>query len=480
MTDKPKPDDQHSEYAEMLPVWNSCRAAKTGQRAVHAGAETYLPRLSGQDNTAYAAYRDRALFFNATGRTVEGMVGLVFRKPPVSVLPEGMKAWESDIDLGGKSLMGFVQNLTEETITVGRGGILVEHTSAPQVEAGTAVTVAEAQKNGLRPYMAYYAGETILNWRRARVGNATKLTNVWLAEKVLASVSKGGIQIRELKLDGNQYIQVVWVKTEGDDWVVLETVFPVKNGKPLTDIPFVFIGPKEVDTEVQNPPIEDLVYVNLSHYKNSADIENGAHISGLPTPYVTGINAQTGPDGSPVSSLSIGSNTAWLIPDPNAKVGYLQVGADGFTSLENLMDRKEQQMAALGARMLSPEKKAAEAAETAGIRRGGENSVLASIAGAVSMQVTKALKIMADWAGVESKDISYSLNKDYLPMPMDSSMLTAWVSSWQSGAISEETFFEGLQAGEIVDEGLTFDVEKERKAESGPALGMMGRTDDSE
>jgi hypothetical protein len=135
------------------------------------------------------------------------------------------------------------------------------------------------------------------------------------------------------------------------------------------------------------------------------------------------------------------------------------------------MDRKEQQMAAIGARISAPEKKAAEAAETAGIRRGGENSVLADIAGAVELPIRQALAFMAFWAGL-SGDVVFEFNKDFLPIQMDSAMLTALVSAWQSGTISEQTFFENMQAGELINESVTFDDEKERKADSTPPLGM--------
>jgi hypothetical protein len=145
------------------------------------------------------------------------------------------------------------------------------------------------------------------------------------------------------------------------------------------------------------------------------------------------------------------------------------------------MTSKEQQMAALGARMLAPEKKAAETAETAGIRRGGENSVLSSLAGSVSMSVEKALRFMAEWGGLDPEKVTFSLNRDFLPMPMDSAMLRELVAAWQSGMLSLETAFGIIQAGEIVPEDLTFEDEQERKESEPPPLGMtddIGADDD--
>lgn len=472
-----KPDAQHPQYAAFASVWRTCRDAATGQRSIHAGGELYLPKLSEQTDDQYKAYKARALYFNATGRTVEGMVGLIFRKSPVVEVPKAMESWLEDINHAGKSLYGFVEETLDEIIKVGRGGILIDFPPRPATEAGKAITIDQAQKLSLRPYMAWYCAEDILNWKTGRVGNLTKLVQVFLSE-AYDNEGKADIQIRELTILTGSYAQNVWRKRKTaagqDEWYLHETVIPVKSGKPLTEIPFFFLAPREPDADVQAPPIEDLAYINISHYQNSADLENGAHVSGLPTPVFTGVT-----QGEDDPKIHLGTGTSILLPDPNSKAEFLHVGSEGFASLEKLMDRKEQQMAAIGARIIAPEKKGIEAAETAQIRRGGESSVLAAIAGSISMVITKALLYMAEWGGITGEP-RFELNKDYLPAAMDAAMLRELVAAWQSGAISEETFFETLQAGEMVPESLTFEDEKERKADSPPPLGALTDPDDGE
>lgn len=460
-----KPNDEHPEYGAIKDTWDACRDAVTGQRAIHAAGTKYLPKLNGQTDEEYKAYRKRALFFNASGRTLEGMLGLVFRRKPVIELPEALQQWAGDITLTGKSLEGFTKDCTEEAITVGRGGILVEYPPQPQFDAP--LTQGQAEALSFRPYLTHYKAESVINWRSERVGNVTMLVDLYLRE------IEGGIeQIRQLVLLSQGYTQIIWRKDNKNTWVIVDEQIPVMNGQPLRLIPFYFYGPKEGGCECQNPPIEDLVYVNLSHYMNSADLENGAHVSGLPTPYITGVQAEKDESGGMINQLHLGTGTSWLISNPEAKVGFLQVGADGFTSLERLMDRKQEQMAALGARMLAGEKRDAETAETHTIKRGGENSVLMALAGSVEMTVTKALQFMAEWAGITG-EIRLELNKDFLPQPMDAAMLTAVVKSWQSGAISDQTLFEALKAGEVVGDTLSYEEEQERKSESTPALATI-------
>jgi len=455
-------DSLHPQYEEFASVWRICRDASTGQRAIHKGGTLYLPKLGGQTDEDYKSYKMRALYFNATGRTVDGLAGLVFRKQPMIELPTALEAFEDDINLAGETLDGLARKATEEVIKVGRGGLLVDYPPYPSDEQ---MTIKQARTMGRRPYITLYKAESIRNWKLGRVNNSTML--VWLTlEEQYEENGEYLTQIRELVLDG-VYIQRVWRMNENGEWYVYTEHTPIKEGRALSELPFYFLAPKEGTTEVQSPPIESLAYVNIAHYRNSADLENGAHVAGLPTPWINGV---TDPENFP--ELHLGANTCLKLP-PDAEAGFLQCGGEGFATIEKAMDRKEAQMAALGARMLAPEKAAAETAEAHEIKRGGENSVLAALAGSVDATLTKALQFMAEWVGANPEEVAIELNKDYLPAPMSAQMLTAWVSTWQSGGISDFTFFSGLQSGELVPETLTFEDEQDLKAESAPALGAI-------
>ena len=56
----------HPSYDENLPAWLRARDVLAGEDAVKAGGVRYLPRLDSQTDDEYAAYKERASFFNAT------------------------------------------------------------------------------------------------------------------------------------------------------------------------------------------------------------------------------------------------------------------------------------------------------------------------------------------------------------------------------------------------------------------------------
>src|SRR6185369_16706168 len=84
------PTTLHPEYLSSLPDWLMARDILAGERRIKAAGEKYLTRLTDQSDDEYEAYRRRATFFNATARTAEGYLGLVYRRPPTIRLPTKM------------------------------------------------------------------------------------------------------------------------------------------------------------------------------------------------------------------------------------------------------------------------------------------------------------------------------------------------------------------------------------------------------
>jgi hypothetical protein len=257
-------DSKHEEYDEYYDQWERCEHAAEGQDEIHEYGVMYLPRLSGQTDQEYKAYKQRALFYNATQRTIDGLTGLLFIKPPVTQYPTGIEAMVVDVTMSGLSLHQLAEMVAEEVVTLGRCGILVDH--PPMTEA---VTLAQAQAQGMRPYMRLYDAESIINWRMDRIGGQEMLTLVVLEEeyKVFEDEFKYECktQWRVLDLPSGIYRQRVFRKNDKGEFTLEETLFPTSQGNPIARIPFEFFGVRDNTPCVDKPPLLDLVDVNLSH-----------------------------------------------------------------------------------------------------------------------------------------------------------------------------------------------------------------------
>lgn len=446
----------HPQYDKAAPLWQRCRDTSDGQQAVYDRTTAYLARLSEETDPEYMARMKRTPFFNAVWRTISGLKGMVFRKPPTLTAPAAMMDYAANIDMAGTPLDMFAQQVVQSVLTTGRAGILVDY---PVVENAGTLTKAEAEAMGLRPMLARYEAESIINWKTARINGAEVLVLVVLAEKSEKPADEFDHTAenvwRVLDLTPAGYRQRLYRKTDkGDEQIGVDS-FPMMGGNPLPLIPFFFVGADSLGSGVDVPPLMDLVDMNLKHYGVSADYEHGCHWTGLPTFNVYGY--APGPEAKPIY---IGGTAANCFPDPNTKAELLVADGDMEALRKNLEDKKAQ-MAVLGARMLETQRAAVESAETQKTRQAGEQSQLAAMADVIGMALSRALALFAQWAGVGG-DVVYSLNKDFLPVGMTAQELTALVGSWQAGAISEQTLFENLKAGELIAPSVTFDEEQER------------------
>lgn len=462
----------HPEYDENITAWARARDVVAGEDAVKAGGQKYLARLDAQSDEEYSAYKSRASFFNATARTGDGYVGLIFRRPPFVKLPEAESAlsralsdFKNDADMLGTPLVSYAKNVASEVISVGRGGTLIDWEG--DVER--------------RVYASLYTAEQILNWRVERVNGRNIPTLIVLHEGTSADkhgdpfVADSQEQIRVLRLvpgempnDGaaqpHSCVVEIWRRMEKksrskEEWKLAETRTPLRLGKALPLLPFVFHGPAHSQPGVQKLPLADIIAVNLDHYRLDADYKHGVHFTALPTAWVSGFDK--------ASSLRIGSSTAWVTETPGATAGFLEFTGQGLETFERARDRDERLMAVLGSRLLEDQKRVGETAMAIELRQSGENSILGNIAFNVSASLRQVLRWAYWWNSTEEspddvtdEQVHIELNSDFSTKGLSAQEITAIVAAWQAGAISRDTMSELFRRGEVLPEGRTNEEEE--------------------
>ncbi len=456
----------HIDYDFNLPAWLRARDVMAGEDAVKSAGEKYLPRLDSQTDDEYLAYKTRASFFNATARTADGYVGLIFRREPTFKVPgnnsgvgRALDAMVEDADMLGTSLPSYAKNVVGEVIALGRAGSLIDWEDVSEKRA----------------FAILYKAEQIINWHVERVNGRNVLTLVVLKEVSLKpSVTPDEFepetvdQLRVLKLvpgekdnNGEQmwsYQVEIWQPQPGKskrtkvEWIKVETRTPLRLGKSLPLIPFVFHGPRHFLPEVDKLPLADIIAVNLDHYRLNADYKHGLHFTALPTAWVSGFDKS--------ANLRIGSSTAWVAETPGATAGFLEFQGQGLSTFERAMDRDEQLMAVLGSRMLEAQKRVGETADAIELRQSGENSVLSAVSLSVSDSLTHMLRWVYWWNSTEATPeaigddaVLVTLNTDFKTKGMTSDQITAIVAAWQAGAISRDTMFDLFRKGEVLPAG---------------------------
>jgi hypothetical protein len=366
-----------------------------------------------------------------------------------------MAAQLADATLAGEPIASVIATLVQQVLIVSRRGFWLDYADAP-VD---------------RPYLVAYDAEQIVDWDTIVVSGDTRLSYLVLRE---VERTRNDFQVtvadryRRIRLvDGLVEVEL-WKKAEdGKTWVVTETKQPTRRGARLDFIPFVFVNADGITPPVRKPVLLDLVDLNLSHYRTSADLEHGRHFTGLPQPVVIGANPQT--------SLRIGSASVWPLP-AGGDAKYMEFTGAGLKTLENALDQKERQMAVLGTRMLEQQKKTQEAADTVRLRHAGDDATLASIVGACEQGVTWLLRRWAWWAGfsqdLDDAAIGVTLNKEWdgVDIPIDGLSLLA-----QADKISFATLYFNLQRLGLTRPDVTAEQERQQILSEGGADPMAPR-----
>lgn|SRR3990167_10607283 len=451
-------------YENLTDRWERCRDCSIGGDAVKARGSKYLPLLDSHKEKyeKYLDYQRRALFYNATGRTIAGLSGAIFQKAPSIETDSKVKEQATDITLAGEPLDVFALNITKEYLITGRFGILVDMSSEPATEP--------------RPYWLMYRAEDIINWRFAKFGGDQELVFAVLREyidrpKITDEFDiEQIVQYRVLRLNDGIYTQQIYIEEKSQNgsnatkYVAGPIAIPQRRGKALDFIPFA------LPWGIIQPPLLDLVDVNLAHYRGSADLKHGLHYVALPTPWVSGLASAN--KGEP---LNIGAGTAWIL-EKDGTAGMLEFTGAGLGAIRLDLQDMQNLMATLGARLLEQAPRYAETALSVSMRHSSDYATLRTIAQVVEQLLSFALKIHSWWLGtdslVEANPSKIELNKVFFDQSLTADELRALLLALQSNSISYKTFYARLASTGWTREGIDNEEEAKEIANNPPEVGI--------
>jgi hypothetical protein len=462
------------EYKAAQNRWRLVRDVCKGSETIKAAGDYYLPRPNASDTSQdnkyrYDAYKKRAVFYNATGRTKHSLVGAVFRTWPTLTAPRALDYVSKDIDGQGVSIYQQSQSVIGHLLEVGRHGLLVDYAA---VKSGT-VSKADEQAGRARASVASYSAESIINWKTRKVGSQHLLSLVVLRETVDVDTDDGFgseqvVQYRVLRLDdAGVYTQEVWEEGSSATSMVTASFSPLNGaGQQWKVIPFQFLGSENNDTSIDDSPLYDMAEINIGHYRNSADYEEAAYLVGQPQPWMSGLSDQWR-DHLEAEGIFLGSRAPWLLPQGGA-CGMMQAQPNAVA--KEAMDSKKEDMVSLGARLIE-RGSAVKTATQADNDSAAEHSVLSLVVSNVSEAYSQCLVWMAEFVNAPG-EVVYKLNQDFSQISLDATILTGLFNAVQGGKLPSSDFWQYLRDRGVINPEKTDDqIRDELETENpGPNL----------
>lgn len=434
------------ELSDKLPIYTIIEDALAGEVTVKSKGKNYLPEPMTHDTSSterYASYLARAVYYNVIKPTQEALVGQLFLRKPKVNLPELMTGMEKDVNGEGLDIEQIIRLAANHVLPYGRGGFLADF---PMQQAE--VTRADID-NGLQPTVTFYAPWAITNWRVTKVGKKQKLTLLVLKE-VYETRESGDEFSTDLKdryrvytLDAGVVTLRVW---EDEEKLVSNTLLKDSDGNTFDTIPFEFIGSENNDAEIDEPPLYGLASLNIHHYRNSADYEESVFLVGQPTPVYSGLT-QDWVDNNFKGGVPFGSRASIPLPE-NGKAILLQ--AEPNTLAYEAMTHKEEQMIAIGAKIINPRQTVERKEAEIQIEAASQRSVLTTIKDNLQKAMILALQHAAKFVGSNPEEIDLELNDNFDLTSMTAEEIRWLIELYNGKLVPFGTVHENLRRSGIV------------------------------
>lgn len=471
------PSVRRVESTALEGIWQDCRTAFAGNRAMQANIQQYIPQSPRERNADYQRRAKFTSYYNAYGRTVRSMAGLPFRRRPEygKDIPKDVLNQTQNIDGDGTALDIYARRLFEDALKVGCAGTLIDAPSAPPVPKNRKLSKRDDKVLGLRPYWVHVHAEDVITWRYVKHRGRNVLGMLVLRETV---EDYGANEFTYEPVTKYLVYRLVTTQDGQQDAVTLQRYVEVKQGNTMAvmaegqikiianidSIPYVpLVLGMQTSPLTSVTPLIDLLDANLQHFRVSSDRNWLMHLSCVPIPVKKGdgvVTTRTVTQDAQGNTIGVsnGEGSAQTRETYGANV-MMKVGANGdfkfveptgtaFEPTGKELEQLERRMASLGLSFLESSKRSDDTFGGKQIDAAVQNATLAACADALDDHIERCLAIHSqmvkqavrtaggDWSGgtwatsreYEQTAIGANNLADYRGMEKDSqlSLRTLW------------------------------------------------------
>lgn len=483
---------KHPQYIRFLEDWALMQVAYEGERRVKEQGITYLPPTSGMEQDGmnegqpgykrYNAYKARAVFPDFVSDAVEGMIGIMHRKPAVIEVPNAMEGMLESLSNEQEDAQLLLRRINEMQLVLGRGGLLLDLPENPD-------------PTDPQMYVALYGGGTVINWdkgRRDRDGiYETQLVVLdetefvrndnfsWEEmEKYRVLSIQDTVNPDDEETAGPKAYHYGVFAEDGKQGNALSfnqagMTAPMMRGQVFDKIPFVFINSKDTLPDPDNPPLLGLANLCMTIYRGEADYRHSLFMQGQDVLVRIGYI-----DTEDEDETRTGAGSIIDLPQ-GGDAKYIGVESQGLSEQRQALENDKKAALNKAGQMLDTGSKAKESGDALRVRVAAQTATLVHIALAGAAALERTLKMAAEWQGLNPEDVSVQPNLDFADDKLVGKELMDLMSAKTLGApLSKKSIHAIMRRRELTE--MDFEEEMDEIADEEPEATGEGVIEDED
>lgn len=467
--------DPIAEFESLLPLWQRCRAACSGERHVKAFdsfvtaaqmKSLLIPFSPTMSAPQFEFYKAEAEFPGITAQFSKMLVGGLLRKQPVLKLPAGLPEeamnWiMNEFGQDGSALTAFLDEALMEELQTSRPWVYLDHPAIPEDASPELIDSA-------KPYPVLWKAESVINWSVAVGSDGRRyLSRVVVkgweekfdAQNEFHPLLVDTVRVHEIK-DGFYQVRVFHAEAPTNaapvvsgqrqapsttvKYIEQPTITNImKAGERLTVIP---AWPLNGSINPVEPILSPIVDKEISLYNKISRRNHLLYGAATYTPILS-----TDMTDEAFQDIVDGGLGVWIKLPSGSTATVLETPTAALQDMDRAIAAGIEEMAKMGLRMLTPE--AAQSGVALEIRNAAQTAQLGTLNTKVSNTMRQIIVFMLNWRyhlDLSISDVDFNLSTDFTPTPLGADWLRLATEWYQSGLIPRSVWIQLLQLNDML------------------------------
>lgn len=435
-------------WLRMAPRWSLIEDLCAGTIRMQQAGELYLPREPGElpfvdpdTGTRIDPYQIRlanSMLTPFVSQMESMLAGMITRKPVrLEDTPQVIEEHLMNVDQAENDLNVFTNQFIRTAIRYGHAGILVDFPRSPD---GT---------EGDRPYWVIYSPRNILDARADVVNGSRQLTMLRLYEQIEVPYGDWGCELVEQVrvLEPGKYRLYRKQPSKSLSFDLVE-----EGPTTQKEIPFAVAYANRTAWMESQPPLEEVAWLNLQHYRLRSDQTNLLHIAAVPKQFLYGFPAE-------VEKILAGPNFGIAAPQ-DARAEFCEPNGISYQARHLEITQIEEKISSLGMMAIMGQDFSNKSGKAKEIERSQGDAALMSVAMQVQDAIDTCIGFHAGYLDI-SANAHCEVNRDFLSQRLGAEEVAQIIAMYNSPnpMITQETALEMLQSGQWLSEELNLQEE---------------------